>query len=490
VTGERRYVSDLTRPGLLHGAVLRAPTPGGELLSLDLGPAATDPSVTVIREGAFVGALADTPAAARAAIANMNPTWVDPPPGPTDLISYLRTHEAQASGWERPTRESTGDVEGAFTRAGVRAAETYSTAYLAHVPLETTAALAEWEDSRLTLWVGTQVPFGTRATVSAELGIDETDVRVVVPPTGGGFGGKHGAAAATEAARLARATGRPVRVQWSRHEEFTAGYLRPMAVIDARGALDDEGRLSVIDLLDINAGSAGLTVPYAVANQRVVYRPAESPLVQGAYRALAATANTFARESLVDELAAAAGLDPLTFRLANLHDERLAEVVRAAGNRFEWPSRHDRSGNGSGCALGFEKGGRVATCAHVVVDGDGRVAVTKIVTAYECGRVVSHDTVLNQIEGATMMALGGALFEQASVVDGRLTSTTLGDYRVPRFSDLPVIEVVLIDRPDLPSAGAGETPMIAVAPAIANAIFAATGRRLRSMPLVPTGIVA
>ncbi|MFZ0493556.1 MAG: molybdopterin cofactor-binding domain-containing protein, partial [Acidimicrobiia bacterium] len=216
---------------------------------------------------------------------------------------------------------------------------------------------------------------------------------------------------------------------------------------------------------------------------------ADSPLSQGSYRALAATANHFARESHIDELAHAAGVDPVEFRLRQLDDERLATVVKAAADQRGTRGSGNGTRQGFGIAAGLEKGGRVATSAEVRVNGNDAVEVTRLVTVYECGAIVNPDTVRNQVEGAAIMALGGALFEQLALDHGHIADPALAAYRVPRFSDAPAVEVVLIDRPDLPSAGAGETPLIAVAPAIANAIFDATGRRLRSLPLVPDGVM-
>ena len=212
------------------------------------------------------------------------------------------------------------------------------------------------------------------------------------------------------------------------------------------------------------------------------YQPADSPLVQGSYRALAATANNFARESAMDDLAHQLGHDSVEFRLRNLADERLAAVLRAAADRFGWASR--RPGTGRGIACGLEKDGRVATAAEVHINPSGNPQVVRLLTVYECGALVNPETVTNQIEGATIMALGGALFESVHFTRGVITNGAFSTYRVPRIADVPLIEVVLLDRPDLPSAGAGETPLIAVAPAIAAAIFDATGRRLRSLPLI------
>ena len=287
-------------------------------------------------------------------------------------------------------------------------------------------------------------------------------------------------------------------VHWSRAEEFLCGYLRPMAVIDVRAGLDADGSVIAWDFLDINAGANGFAFPYAVPNRRLRYLPADSPRAQGPYRALSATANTFARESHLDELAYAAGADPLSFRLRHLDDARLAAVARAAAERFGWSPGWQPAGRpawsdghwvwrGAGMAIGLEKGGRVATCAEVRANGTDQIRVTRIVTAYECGAVVNPDTVISQIEGGTIMALGGAMFESVALDHGQIARPSLSGYRVPRFTDIPALEVILVDRPDLPPAGAGETPLIAVAPAIAGAIFAATGRRLRTLPLVPEG---
>ena len=198
-------------------------------------------------------------------------------------------------------------------------------------------------------------------------------------------------------------------------------------------------------------GSAALGTPYRVANERVRFQPAASPLRQGAYRALAATANNFARESCIDELARALGADPLEFRLRNLDDDRLVTVLRAAATHFGWDALRDVPGTGAGIAAGAEKGGRVASCA--LVQGDTDLEVLRIVTAFECGAIVDPDNLRNQIEGATVMGLGGALFEAIHFDDGRIGNPRFSEYRVPRFTDVPQIEVVLVDRPGSPLRG-------------------------------------
>jgi len=491
VTGTKRYPSDIIRPGMRHGQVLRPPAAGAALRSVELGEVTSD-GVTLVHEGAFVGVVAATPDQARSALARAKPEWDLPnEPGEVDLESHLRAHPVEDEGWEGGFHRATGDVGQALATAQIRIEATYRTAFIAHVPMETRAAVAEWsDDGRLTIWTGTQVPFGVREEVAAALAIPEAAIRVIVPDFGGGFGGKHAGGVAVEAARLARATGSPVKVRWSREDEFRQGYLRPAAVIDIRAGADRGGRLTAWEMTNLNSGSFGLTGPYEVPNLRLEYQAAASPLPQGSYRALAATANHFARESAMDEVAVALEIDPLELRLTHLGDGRLAAALGAAADRIDW-TREREQGVGLGIAGGIEKEARVATAVELRVGEDRRLLLARVVTAFDCGRIVNPDALTNQIQGAISMGLGGALFEAVHFEPGGvLTNASMTDYRVPRITDLPGIEVVLLDRPDVPSAGAGETPIIALAPAIANAIFDAAGIRLRDMPLLPDGHIA
>jgi isoquinoline 1-oxidoreductase len=229
-----------------------------------------------------------------------------------------------------------------------------------------------------------------------------------------------------------------------------------------------------------------MRTPYAVPHQQIIYHPTESPLRQGSYRALAATANTFARESHMDDLAHVIGMDPLEFRLKNLQDDRLRGVLEAAADRFGWKGAQANPAHGFGIAGGTEKDSYVATCVEVCVDWSSRhVQIVRVVQAFECGAVMNPDGLRNQIEGAIIQGLGGALFEAIGFADGRVLTDRFSRYRVPRFADVPPIDTVLVDRKDLPSGGAGETPIIGIAPAIGNAIFNATGVRLCSLPLLP-----
>jgi nicotinate dehydrogenase subunit B len=490
VTGAHRYPSDLARTGMLHARVLRPPALGTTLRSVDLGAADAEPGVVVVRDGDFVGVAAPDIATAERVVASLRADWeVEPQPGERSLDEDLRSNPIDGEGWTGPVHHQAGDVDTALSAAPIQLAETYRTAFIAHAPMETRAVLAEWDAGRLTVWTGTQAPFRVRRQVAEQLGIEESRVRVIVPLTGGGFGGKHTAGPALEAARLARASGRPVKLTWTREEEFRWAYFRPAALIDVRSGVAADGTITAWEFKNFNAGASSVLTPYAIPNQRIDYQPTVSPLPQGAYRALAATANTFARESHMDELAQRLDRDPLELRLACLEDERLAAVLRAAAERCGWSGRVRGGGQGLGIAAGVEKGGRVATCVEVRAEAGRPVKVVRAVTAYECGAIVNPDTVASQVESATVMGLGAALFEAIHFDDGRVRNPSFSTYRVPRIADVPHVEALLIDRRDIAPAGAGETPLIAAAAALANAIFEATGIRLRSLPLTPRGIL-
>jgi len=484
VTGSAKFLTDLAFPGLGHGAVLRPPAFGATLRHVETTAIEGRAGVIMVRAREVVGVVATDPVAAHLALAELRPEW-DMPEAPSEhnLETFLRSHpDEKLNGWVGPFHREEGDSDAALKAAAVRLEATYTTTYIAPAALEPRAAIAVWDgDGRLTVWTGTQTPFPVRVQLAGALGLAEHQVRVIVPLTGGGFGGKHGAGVAIEAAILARETGRPVKVAWTRHDEFTEGTLRPPAVIDVVAGATESGELCAWTSTNFNSGPAAITSPYRCANQRIDYVPSIGPLRQGSYRALAATANTFARESHIDGLAHEFGADPVEFRLRNVADERLAAVLRAAAEQFGWSSA--AVGSGRGIACGVEKDGRVATAAQVRVGSAGQVEVLRLVTAFDCGAVVNPDTVVHQIEGATVMALGGALFEAIHFTAGVITNGSFSSYRVPRISDVPPIEVVLVNRSDRPSAGAGETPMIAVAPALANAIFDGTGQRMRSLPL-------
>ena len=489
-TGAKLFPSDVLLPDMLHGRVIRPPCYGAALSTVDTSTARQMPGVIVVEDIDFVGVCAPTRKAASAALHAVQAEWeCAAQPAEAELENYLRGHPADNLGWDGAVDRDIGDVDTARGEEDVALDATYTSAYIAHVPLEPRVALAQLHGDSATVWVGTQRPFGVRSEVAAALGLAQEQVRIVVPDFGGGFGGKHSGDVAVEAARLAQATSQPVKVSWTREEEFRWAYFRPAAVIDVRSRATRGGNLISWEFTNINSGTAGLFSPYDVPNQRERFQPADSPVAQGSYRALAATANHFARESHIDEIAAALQIDPLELRLRHLRDTRLTEALKELAERIDWRHRPNGTGRGVGIACGIEKDARVATAADVTVDPDGALHVLSIATVFECGAVVDPDGLRNQILGATVMGLGGALFEAIHFDAGRIRNASLATYRVPRFADVPPIDITVLDRPDLPSAGAGETPIIAIAPAIANAIHAAGGRRIRSLPLTPEGLV-
>jgi nicotinate dehydrogenase subunit B len=490
VTGAHVYASDVRRPGMLRGKILRPPAFKSKLISVQTKDAAAIPGVKVIRDGDFVGVVAPSEHLAGKALDAIQAHWKTPPQiSGKELFEYLKKHPLRGGGrgFGRGGPVNRGSVKEGMKSADHKQESTYTIAYIAHVPLEPRAAVAEWNDDRLTVWTGTQRPFGVRGELVDTFGLERDAVRVIVPDTGSGYGGKHTGECAIEAARLARAAGKPVKLIWTRQEEFTWAYFRPGGVIDVAGGIKD-GKLTAWEHHNYNSGPSALRTPYEVANESAEFHATEAPLRSGAYRALAATANVFARESHMDDLARAGKIDPLDFRLKHLKDARLRAVLEAAAKRFGWGRGKPAAKHGFGLACGTEKGSYVATCAEVSVDQTtGAIEVIRLVTAFECGAIVNPDHLTNQVEGAVMMGLGGALFEQVQFAGGKILNPRLASYRVPRFSDLPRLETVLLNRKDLPSAGAGETPIVAVAPAIGNAICNATGVRLRSLPMAPDG---
>ncbi|PYT63241.1 MAG: isoquinoline 1-oxidoreductase [Acidobacteria bacterium] len=488
VTGRHQYTTDIRLEGMLYGKVLRPPSFGATLTSYDDNTAKGTSGVVIVRDGDFIGAAAPSAHEAQIALDAIHAQWKEVPQiSNEEIFSYLKQN-AEAKSEDRFRRQK-GSVEDGLASAAHRLNATYTVAYIAHAPLEPRAAVAQWTDGKLTVWTGTQRPFANRDELAATLHIPESQVRVIVRDTGAAYGGKHTSDAAIEAARLARAAGRPVKVVWTREEEFTWAYFRPAGVIEVKSGIASDGKLTAWDFHNYHSGMSAIETPYDVPNQQTEYHQVPLILRSGSYRGLAATANHFARETHMDALARVAQLDPLEFRLRNLSDARMRAVLEAAGKSFGWPGKKTGEGQGFGIACGHEKGSYVATCAEVVVDrASGSVRVVRVVEAFECGAIVNPDGLRNQVVGAIIQGLGGALFEAIEFENGRIKNPHFATYRVPRFRDVPEIEAVLIDRKDIPSAGAGETPIMAIAPTIGNALFEATGVRLNNLPLAPNGV--
>jgi isoquinoline 1-oxidoreductase len=494
VTGRHRYTSDLKPAGLLYGKIVRPATLNAVLRSVNTKPAEAIPGVKVIVDGNFVGVTAPDPQAAIKAANAVAADWQSTTqPANAELFELLRK-PANGGGQRGRGSRPQGSIPDGLAIADKKLESTYTVAYIAHAPLEPRAAVAEWSGDKLTVWTGTQRPFGVRGELAEAFHIPEDKIRVIVPDTGSGYGGKHTGECAVEAARLARAAGKPVKLVWTRAEEFNWAYFRPAGVIDIKSGVKADGTITAWEFHNYNSGSAGIQIKYDIPNTDIQFHQSNSPLRQGSYRGLAATANHFARECHLDELANALRMDPLEFRLKNIKDQRLRAVLVAATKAFGWGKTKDANGRGFGLSCGFEKGSYVATCAEIAIERDAKnrknsqVRIVRVVEAFECGAVVNPLHLKNQIEGAVVQAVGGALFEAIQFENGKILNGRFADYRLPRFGDTPLVEVVLVDRKDLPSEGAGETPIVGLAPAVGNAIFNATGLRLKSLPLTPKGI--
>jgi len=484
ITGKHAYVSDMKVPDMLYGKVLRAPSYNAKLVAVDLAKAKGMSGVTVVRDEDFIGVVAPDVVTAGKALQLIDAQWQEEKdqPATADIFDYLVKNTTREEG----AGDKNGDVEAGLAGADFRHSQTYHVNYIAHVPLETRAALAGWSDGKLTVWTGTQRPFGVQEELARVFKLNKEKIRVIVPDTGSGYGGKHSGEAAIEAARLAKAAGKPVKIVWTREEEFTWAYFRPAGVIEVAAGVKKDGTITSWKFTNYNSGSPGMDTQYKTVNKQVTHIPSKTPLRQGSYRALAATGNVFARESHMTDLARGIKMDSLAFRLKNLEDDRFKAVLQAAARAFGW-DKPKAPGHGYGIAGAFEKGGHIATCAEVLVNEDKEVKILRITQAFECGAIVNPHHLENQIMGAIIQGLGGALFEKIDFAAGKILNASLAAYRVPRFGDVPKIEVVLIDRKDLPAAGAGEAGIVGVAPAVRNAILDASGTGIATLPMIPNG---
>jgi isoquinoline 1-oxidoreductase len=481
VTGRAVYSQDVIRPGMLFAGVLRAPKFGAQLIDADTSAAERMPGVErVVREGDLIAVLAEDDESAERALSAVQSTWEGGAEGSTIDVPRILAKTRR----DPVAVQEAGDVAGAF-RAAERVLEaTYYAPHITPLPMEPRATVAEWDGDRLTVWAGTQRPFGLRTELSGLFRIPETDVHVISMEIGGGFGTKSWYPVAAEAAKLARIAGRPVRVAYTRQEDATEGTYRPAALIEIRSAFRSDGTVTAWQCDAVHAGPIAniaqreAKTPYAIENVAVNVYCANTLVRVGSYRTLGAAANNFARESHMDEIAAQLDIDPFEVRMRNLEEPRYRRVLKAAATHFGWTDKRP----GIGLAVGEDVGTYVATCAEVTVTGRD-IRVRRVVTAIDCGLTVNPEGVRNQVEGATVMGLGGALYEAAELAGGVILNTSLSRYQVPRITDTPEIEVLLLGDPADPSTGAGEPGLVTIAPVLANAVFNATGQRIRELPL-------
>lgn len=491
VTGKAKYAADMNLPGTLHARVLRPRAHGAVLKEADTSAAEKIPGVRVVRDGDLIAALHPQPHIAEEALRTIRTRFQSPPPGPDDASIF--DHLLKNAPPLEMTAEAGSLAEGEKLASDV-VEETYFNSYVAHVAMETHSAVATMESGKLTVWASTQTPFSVRQQVAEAVSLPPEKVRVITPYVGGGFGGKSASRQAIEAARLAKITGKPVQVVWDRREEFFYDTFRPAAVVKIRSGVNGEGRLVLWDYRVYCAGEREARQFYDVPHQRTQSSggwggesPAGlHPFAVGPWRAPSVNSNTFARESHIDMLASKLRRDPLEFRLSHLSDARMQRVLRAATRQFGWKAAPAPSGRGVGLACAIYLGTYVATAAEVAVNKNtGEVRVKRVVCAQDQGLTVNPDGSRQQIEGSITMGLGYALAEEVRFANGEVRHENFDSYQIPRFSWLPAIETVLINNPQTAASGCGEPPIVNMGAVLANAIFDATGARLRQLPMTP-----
>ncbi len=493
VTGKAKYAGDVVPKDALHARILRAPAHGAAIQQADTSAAAAVPGVRVIRDGDLVAVLHAHRDEADRALSLVKATFTKSPS--TESNATLFEHLVKTAPEGRAAAEG-GDLAAGEKLAADVVDEKYLKGYVAHAPMETHSAVAAVENGKVTVWAGTQTPFPLKSQVARALNVPETQVRVITPYVGGGFGGKSASQQAIEAARLAKAAGRPVRVVWSREEELFFDTFDPAAVITIRSGLDAQKKIVFWDCTVVGAGERSAVQFYDVPNHRTLIRggwggnpPDMHPFGVGPWRAPGANANTFARESHIDVMAAKAGMDPVEFRLRNLADEKMKRVIQAAAKAFGWTPKPAPSRRGVGVACGIDADTYVCNMAEVKVDrATGAIQVVRVVSAQDMGVVVNPEGARQQMEGCITMGLGYVLSEEVRFKNGEVLDKNFDTYELPRFSWVPKIETVLVTPQDQASHGGGEPAIVPMGGVIANAVFDATGVRMRQLPLTPAHV--
>jgi nicotinate dehydrogenase subunit B len=497
VTGTAKYAGDIRLPGMLYARILRPPAHGAALRSVDTSAAEAMAGVKVVSQDGLVAVLASDPEVADMALKSVKAEFDTPTPSVNTESIFDHLVGAAA---DPNITEQGGDLV-AGRNASVQTFDaTYFNSYVAHAPIEPHTAVAEIKDGRATVWSSTQAPFSQQRAIAQEIGFDTENVRVLTPYVGGGFGGKVPGQQAVEAARLAKITGVPVQVAWTRAEEFFYDTFRPAATLRINSGIDADGKIRLWDYQVYGAGSRGSDVFYDIPHRSVrVYgewgrAPAGlHPFAVGAWRAPAANSNRFAAEQQIDIMSAAAGIDPLEFRLRNTTDQRMLATLKAVADTYDWePALAPRKrGRGRGLACGIDAETYVALIADVTVDSKtGVVKVDRIVCAQDMGVVVNPDGARMQMEGCIAMGLGYVFAEEVRFEGGKILDANFGTYELARFSWMPSrIDTVFVSNDQLPPKGGGEPAIINMGAVVANAIYDATGARVYRLPMTPERVL-
>jgi CO/xanthine dehydrogenase Mo-binding subunit len=523
-TGKHTYIQDFVLPGMLHGRVIRPPAIGAKLVSVDESSLKAIPDVRVVRKESFLGVVSKDEWAAIRASRELKLTWSDWEglPGNAGLERFVRDGAIDRD----ETVVNKGSTDAALASAWQRFSATYFWPNQSHGSIGPSCAVADVREGGATVWSASQGPHSLRQNLAKVFQMPEEKVRVVYLDGAGCYGGNGNEDVAADAVLLSQAVGAPVRVQWMRHDEHGWDPKGPQQILELRAGLDAEGHIVAWEnqmwvptgktgsrpLLAADAAGiaqdhgqgAGLLTqngdaPYSVPNVRVVaHLVKETPLRPSNLRAPGKIANVFAVESFTDELASAAKIDPVAFRLRGLTDPRAIEVVKRAADMFGWQDRPSPSGQGSiktgrGFAYARYKQAEnyVALAMEVTVDtATGKITVSRITCAHDCGLVVNPDALKNQIEGCILQTLSRSLHEEVKFDRSRVTSVDWASYPILTFPEVPTVDVALINHPELPLLGAGEASCVTVAAALANAVYDATGAKLRVAPFIPERVKA
>jgi len=495
VTGTAKYAGDWREPGMLYARILRPPAHGSVLQNVDTSAAREIAGLRVIREKDLIAVLHQDPELAEAGLNRIQAEWRSSEATVDEISIFDHLLEVAP---EPEVLSQEGSLEEGERTSHQIIEKTYLDGYVAHATIETHTALAKMEGGRMVVRASTQTPFPLKDQVAEELGLPSEQVRVIPPMVGGGFGGKTANRQALEAARLAKLTGKPVQVAWTRDEEFFYDTFRPAAVVKIRSGFDEDGYIRFWDYEVYFAGSRGAQHFYAIPNHRTrVYNsgwraaPGVHPFGTGAWRAPSNNTNTFARESHIDIMAAAAGMDPLEFRLKNLKDPRMRRVLQKAAEKFGWSPAPAPSARGFGLAAGIDAGTYVAHMAEIEVDrATDRAKVRRVVCAQDMGLCVNPAGAEIQMEGCITMGLGYALTEDIRFTGGDIRDRNFDTYEIPRFSMLPKIETVIIPDREAPPQGGGEPAIISMGALVSNSVFDAVGARVLQLPITPERIHA
>ncbi len=492
VTGQAKFSGDILFPDTLYARVLHPPSHGAKLVSADTSEAAKIEGIKVVKDGDFIAVLHKDRDKADQAIVKVNAEYSFDEMDVDDKTIFDHLLKVANDGNQINGK---GDLATGKQLSDTVIESAFYNSYVAHSPMEPHAAAARMEEGKLTVWPSTQRPFPQKDAIVRELDMPPEKVRVQTPFVGGGFGGKSAGLQASEAARLAKMTGKPIVVAWTRDEEFFYDMFRPAAVVKITSGMSKSGKINLWDYHVYYAGTRGSETIYDVPNDFTTSygnRRDEKahPFGTGAWRAPGNNTNTFARESQIDIMAAKAGIDPLEFRLKNLTDERMIGVLKAVADLFGYtPAKHP-SGRGYGIACGTDSGTYVAHMAEVKVDKKtGRVEVVRVAAAQDMGLCINPEGATIQMEGCITMGLGYCLTEEIKFKGGKIENHNFDTYDIPRFSWLPKISTIILDKKDKPVQGGGEPPIICMGGVIANAVFDATGARLYQLPMTPERIL-